>query len=140
VDFVDLFTPGTMLTWRKLLVLLKFLPPEGALNTAMRNMMPEDELLREGDTSDPTKGRWSTIEMMLATLIDEVRMGNWVLVQVNSEKTVKRPEPIRRPGRSQSTRTSKRMSLEDAQRLDPRLRGKSAEEAQAMLDQIRGMN
>jgi hypothetical protein len=128
-----------MLTWRKLLVLLKFLPPEGALNTAMRNEMPEGELFREDDTNDPAKGRWSTIEMMLATLIDEVRMNTWATVQLKSEKKLPRPEPIRRPGRS-SRPAAKRMSLEDAQRLDPRLRGKTAEEAQAMLDQIRGLN
>jgi hypothetical protein len=129
-----------MLTWRKLLVLLKFLPPEGALNTAMRNSVPEDELFREGDANDPAKGRWSTIEMMLATLIDEIRMNTWATIQLKTEKTVPRPEPIRRPGRSQRTRGAKRMSLEDAQRIDPRLRGMSAQEAQAMLDRIRGAN
>lgn len=130
--------PRTKLTWRKLLVLLRHLPPEGALNTAMRNEMTEREI--EGSSIDPTKGRWSAVEMMLATLIDEVRMGTWALIQINSEKRVPRPEPIQRPGMSRISRSAKRMSLEDAQRLDPRLRGMSAEEAQATLDRIRGMN
>ena len=136
LDFVDLFRPGTMLTWRKLLVLLHHLPPESAMNTAMRNDTPEKELSRSESSYDPAKGRWGSVESMLAVLIDEVRYGNWIYVQAHSERKVERPTPIRRPGLP--ARRERRMSLADAQRIDPRLRGLSEEEAQVMLDGLTG--
>jgi hypothetical protein len=123
-----------MLTWRKLLVLLHHLPPESALTTAMRNDTPEKELSRS--EYDPAKGRWSGVETLLAALIDEVRANTWIYAQAHSERTVERPAPLRRPGLP--ARREKRMSLTDAQRIDPRLRGLSEEEAQATLDRLTG--
>jgi hypothetical protein len=129
-----LFRPGTRLTWRKLLVLLHHLPPESALTTAMRNDTPERDLSRT--EYDPASGRWSGVETLLAALIDEVRTNTWIYAQAHSEQRVERPTPIRRPGMPE--RREKRMSLVDAQRIDPRLRGLSEEEAQAMLDRMTG--
>jgi len=106
------------------------------MNTAMRNDTPERELSRSESSYDPAKGRWGSVESMLAALIDEVRYGNWIYVQAHSGQRVERPTPIRRPGIS--ARHEKRMSLTDAQRIDPRLRGLSEEEAQAMLDRLTG--
>ena len=103
------------------------------MNTAIRNSRPESELARQSASYDPARERWSTVETLLATLIDEVRYGNWAFVQAYSENPVTHPTPIRRPG---LVRTGKAMSLEDAQRIDPRLRGMSAEEAQETLDRM----
>lgn len=73
---------------------------------------------------------------MLASILDEMRMGNWAYVQVHSEQSVPRPEPIRRPG--VSGRRGRLMTLEDAMKIDPRLRGMEPDEAQAFLDGVRG--
>jgi hypothetical protein len=95
--------------------------------------MPESELAKQGASSDPTKSTWSTVEILLASLIDEVRFGNWAYVQSWSEGNVPRPSPIRRPG---LVRTGKVMSLTEAQKIDPRLRGMSSEDAQDFLDRM----
>ncbi len=76
------------------------------------------------------------METLLAALVDEVRMNTWVYVQAHSDKRVERPTPIRRPGLP--ARRERRMSLADAQMIDPRLRGLSEEEAQETLDRMTG--
>ena len=138
LDFVDLYRPGSSLTWRKLLVLLKNLPPESAVNTAMRNTMTERELSRT--ESNPGEGRWSNVETLLATAIDEIRNLTWAYVSAHSNKNVPRPPLVRRPGVSagKPPRVESKMSLEDLQRMDPRLAGLSAEEAQKRLDELTG--
>lgn len=136
LDFVDLFRPGTSLTWRKLLVLLHHLPPESALNTAMRNDAPEAELAKGSAKSDPALGSWSAMESMMASLIDEVRLNTWVYIQAHSEQSVQKPEPIRRPG--VTGRRGKLMPLADAARIDPRMRGMSEEQAQEFMDRVTG--
>jgi hypothetical protein len=102
----------------------------------MRNNASESELAKGESKHDPAKGRWSAVESMLASLIDEVRYNTWVYVQTHSEKTVKRPEPIRRPG--VTGRSGKVMPLADAMKIDPRLRGLSEEDAQAFMDRVTG--
>jgi hypothetical protein len=126
--------PGGSLTWRRLLVLLKHLPPEGAVNTAMRNRLPDHVLF--DDDRDPATGKWSTVEMLLAVLIDEIRNWQWTYIQAHTDKRVPRPTPIRRPGAG--ARTRRGLTLVAAQALDPRLRGLSPEEAQARLDMMTG--
>ena len=63
-------------------------------------------------------------------------MSSWAYVQVHSEQCVPRPEPIRRHG--VSGRRGRIMTLENAMRLDPRLRGMEPDEAQRFLDGVRG--
>ncbi len=106
------------------------------MNTAIRNDASESELARGSAQADPTRGKWSATESMLASILDEMRMGNWAYVQVHSEQSVPRPEPIRRPG--VSGRRGRLMTLEDAMKIDPRLRGMEPDEAQAFLDGVRG--
>lgn len=106
------------------------------MNTAIRNDASESELARNSAKADPSRGRWSATDSMLASILDELRMGNWAYVQVHSEQSVPRPEPIRRPG--VSGRRGKVMTLEDAMRIDPRLRGMEPDEAQRFLDEVRG--
>lgn len=106
------------------------------MNTAIRNDAPESELAKSSAQADPARGRWSATDSMLASILDEIRMGNWAYVQVHSDQSVSRPEPIRRPG--VSGRRGKMITLEDAMRLDPRMRGMELEEAQRFLDGVRG--
>jgi hypothetical protein len=116
-------------------VLLHHLPPESALNTAMRNNTPDRDIATSGE--DPALGKWSSLEVLLAALIDEVRFVGWAYVQSHTERSVPRPPPVPRPGMA-SRQRGKLMSLEDAQKLDPRLRGMSLEEAQAAMDRMTG--
>ena len=104
------------------------------MNTAMRNSLPESELAKQSAALDPAREQWSAVETLLATLIDEVRLGNWAYVQSWSEGRIPQPDPIRRPGAT--ARRGKVMTLADAQRIDPRLRGMDAEQAQAWLDRM----
>jgi hypothetical protein len=135
LDYLDLYRPGCSLGWRKLLVLIDQLPPEGALNTAIRNSVPEDELAsRRGD---PAAAPWSTVETLMAVLIDEVRMLAWTYASAHSKGTVPKPTPIARPGARRSGRR-RALSLDAARRLDPRLRGLTAAQAQARLDGVTG--
>lgn len=106
------------------------------MNTAIRNDAPESELAKSSAQSDPARGRWSATESMLASILDEIRMGNWAYVQVHSERSVPKPEPVRRPG--VSARRGKIMTLENAMKIDPRLRGMEPDEAQRFLDGVRG--
>jgi hypothetical protein len=106
------------------------------LNTAIRNNASESELVRGSAQSDPARGKWSATDSMLASILDEMRMGNWAYVQVHSEQRVPRPEPVRRPG--VSARRGRLMTLEDAMKIDPRIRGMEPDEAQRFLDGVRG--
>jgi hypothetical protein len=136
VSFRDLFLPRTEMTWRRFLILVEQLPPESATSTAIRNSIPEDELARRR-TGDPRKAQWSTIEGFLATLIDEVRYGNWLYAQVHSKNKVKPPTPIPRPG-VQSGRRRREMTAAELKELDPRLRGLSDEDAIAKYKELTG--
>lgn len=136
LDFLDLYRPGSGLGWRKLLVLVEHLPPESALNTAIRNDLPEDNLARRA--GDPVKAPWSTLESLMAALIDEVRNVGWMYASRNSESTIPRPVPIPRPGLSARKQRGRIVDLARAQKLDPRLRGLSPEEAQDMMDRLTG--
>lgn len=104
------------------------------MNTAVRNSLPEDRLV--DDSSDPAANKWSTVEILLSVLIDEMRTWQWVYIQAHSDRSVPRPTPIRRPG--SGVRARKALTLVAAQTLDPRLRGLSAEAAQLALDQMTG--
>jgi hypothetical protein len=132
LDFLDLYRPGSSLTWRKLLVLVGHLPPESALITAMRNNLPADA---DGGAADETKAPWSTVETLLAILIDEVRNVSWAYVQAHSDKSVPHPKAIRRPG-SRKRRTA--IDIANAKALDPRLRDLSDEEAADRLREMTG--
>jgi hypothetical protein len=91
--------------------------------TRLRNAAPELEEGQESEGHDPADGRWSSSEMLLAAVIDELRISRWLFVQANSAKggSAKPPPPIRRPG-SEKAAGRRRMSLKDAMRIDPRLR------------------
>lgn len=135
MDLMDLYRPGSGLGWRKLLTLIDHLPPEGALNTAIRNQTPEDAM-PEG--RDPAMAPWSALETMMALLIDEVRILAWMYQSKNSEASIPKPEPMRRPGIGRKHHRLRKIRLVNARRLDPRLRGLSDEDAQDKLDRMTG--
>jgi hypothetical protein len=117
-----------------MLVLIDHLPPEAALITAVRNNTP-DHVLTE-NSADPTKARWSNLENLVAAAIDEIRHSQWMYASAHSEHTVPRPQPIKRPGIKSISR--KRMPIEDARKIDPRLRGIPDDQVQEMLDRLTG--
>jgi len=136
LDFVRFFRPGSGLSWRKLLALIDNLPPESALNTAVRNITPEERLA--ANAGDPVKARWSTVESLLAALIDEVRQVSWMYASSHSDKAIARPQPIRRPGVSTKSRRLRPMTLAGIRAIDPRMRDVPDEEVQATLNRMTG--
>ena len=106
------------------------------MNTAMRNRLPADNIARRA--GDPVMAPWSTVEMFMATLIDEVRNVGWMYASSHSNGTIPKPVPIKRPGLSAPGGSGRIVDLSQAQKLDPRLRGLSLEEAQAKLDMMIG--
>ena len=116
-------------------MLIDQLPVEAALNTAIRNGMPEDQILE--NAGDPVKARWSAMESLMATLIDEVRNLIWTYQSAHTTQAIPRPESIRRPGVGK-TRKLRRITLSDARKMDPRLRLVRDEDAQDVLDEITG--
>lgn len=96
-----MFRPGggdSRLTWRRFNGLLRHLPPESATMTALRNANP-DSVGEDGP--DPAEGRWSQVEILLASAVDELRYLRHDYQSANTGKGRRRPkepEPIRRPG------------------------------------------
>jgi hypothetical protein len=84
------------LSWRRLRILIEHLPPESATMTAIRNAHPD----QVGAGKDPAEGRWSQTEMLLAQLVDELRLLRWLTLSINAEKGSRPepPEPLPRPG------------------------------------------
>jgi hypothetical protein len=113
LDYRDVFRPGggaSRLTWRRLGVLIRRLPPESATMTALRVAHP-DSVTEDGP--DPAEGQWSQTEMLLAALVDSVRILQWTYVSAHVDKGQRpeRPQPIPRPG----IERKKRKRLSDAQ-------------------------
>lgn len=134
---MDLYRPGSGLTWRKCLVLINHLPPESALNTAIRNSVPEATAL--ANSGDPINAPWSPLENLVASLIDEVRQLGWMYASSHSEATIKRPEPIRRPGVSGSRRNGRyKMSAQEIKAIDPRMRNVPDDQVQDVLNALTG--
>lgn len=84
------------LSWRRLGVLVKHLPPESATKTALRNAAPDDRLT-EAVIGDAPYGPWSQTDMLLADLIDVARWLQWAKSK-DGEDNKNRPEPYPRPG------------------------------------------
>lgn len=63
--------------------------------TALRNANPD--IVTE-DGPDPREGRWSQIEMLLASVVDELRYLRHEYRTANGDKKSKAPNPVVRPG------------------------------------------
>jgi hypothetical protein len=128
---IPLSSLGADLSWRKLLVLVEHLPPEGALNTAIRNATPEAELAAA--VGDSAHAPWSTLETLIASLIDELRQLSWMYSTVHSKTAPKKPEPIRRPGVT-GRRHGKLMRISEIRALDPRMRNMSDDQIRELMN------
>lgn len=106
------------------------------MNTAIRNDLPEWSLAEKAAGADSARSAWSTLEILLAVLIDETRMANWMYASAHSEHTIPKPEPLRRPGAA--AKRLRRLSLDDARAIDPRLRTMSDDEAVATFRRLHG--
>ncbi|MEV0556208.1 hypothetical protein AB0I27_22500 [Streptomyces sp. NPDC050597] len=89
------------MSWRRLRVLIEYLPPESATWTALRNELPDEELARQAEKGEPEKGRWSQTEQLLAAISDRLASFQYVYSCSHIESKAKwptPPEPMRRPG------------------------------------------
>ncbi len=124
-------------------MLIDGLPPESATHTALRAeaVRAREEAAERGEDlpgavlPDPDAQRWSKTEMLLAALIDEVRILRFVYVSAHAEKGHKPPlpAPYPRPGVAKKAARAHASSLtaEQRMRIDPRLRlAQRAEDAE----------
>lgn len=121
LDILDLYRSGGGISLRKVDVLVRHLPPESATVTAIRNTITPEIAEQQAQNSNPEQGPWSFMEMLLASLIDEIRNYKWMYLSAHSERDPgPPPEPMPRPG----VKVKQRRKLTDEQRrmLDPRLR------------------
>lgn len=81
-DIRDLYRPGSDLTWRRLRVLVAYLPADSAL---ARSMAGED-------------AGWSLETHLLAALHDRLAEANWQRGNTGAKTPTRRPTPIPRPG------------------------------------------
>lgn len=91
------------LSWRRLGVLVKFLPPESATKTALRNETPLDSIRKAAADSD--YGPWSQTDMLLAAVIDLLAWLKWAKTKDGSEGK-NAPEPYPRPGVARKAATA----------------------------------
>lgn len=125
-DLLDLWRPGggdAKLTWGKLRVLIQHLPPESATKTALRNELSDAEIKKYAQQADPSRGQWSHLEMLVASLLDAVRHLQVTLIRVNGGKA-KLPDPTPRPGvRPKVRKRGARLSQGQLEALFRRIHG-----------------
>jgi hypothetical protein len=85
---------------------------------------------------DPAKAPWSSLETMMAMVVDEIRQLGWMYASAHSNSKIPRPEPIKRPGVTGRKPHGKLMDISAIRKLDPRLRGLSDEEVRERMEQI----
>lgn len=82
----------------------------------MRVAMDDDDLTGQIKAADPSKGAWSPDQMLLASIIDELRSLQYVTVAMKAgKKAGDPPEPMPRPGVAKKG-TRRRSRLRDDQR------------------------
>lgn len=101
------------------------------MNTAIRNATPEEQLATAG--LDPTLAPWSTLETLVASVIDEIRNLAWMYASAHSKSAPQRPEFIKRPGINKR-RGRKLMRMSEVRMLDPRLRNMTDDEIREMMN------
>lgn len=92
----DLFT-GDM-SWRELETYLERLPPESAYRTEVRDAYTDEELAEFAGRDEGKHGPWSRLELLVASLNNELRQLTYVQLMANGAKNVTKPEPMRTPG------------------------------------------
>ncbi|MFE1355348.1 hypothetical protein ACFW6T_25480 [Kitasatospora phosalacinea] len=67
--------------------------------TAIRLAMPaEQRAAQQAEERDPEAGRWSQDQMLLAQIVDVLRIQHFDFLRANGAKGLKPPPPIPRPG------------------------------------------
>jgi hypothetical protein len=111
---------------------VEYLPPEGALNTAIRNATPDDQL--ELAAMNPVQAPWSQVESLMATVVDEIRQMTWLYTMVHSSsQNIPPPTPIKRPGVNGHRRGRKLMRMSEVRALDPRLKNMTDDEIRLLM-------
>jgi hypothetical protein len=116
-----LYRPKSGLSIRTVNNLISYLPMESATATAMRVRLADSGVDPKGG-DNPDESSWSMSDMLLASVVDELRYLQYTTVQVNSDKPAGQPpKPIPRPGtvKRRGSKTTRKI----AEFLDPRLRG-----------------
>jgi hypothetical protein len=111
---------------RRLRVLLDHLPPESHTRTAMRRQATPEQLEAAQEGARPDLAPWSSVEMLLASLLDATRAQTSVLVASNGGSPMDLT-PTPRPGIPPQTTSPKRLTDEQRRALDPRLRNEPRE-------------
>jgi hypothetical protein len=96
VELTGLWTGD--LSWRRLGVLVRNLPPESATKTALRNATPVEDLQDVVEDADREYGSWSQTDMLLAELIDVARWLQWSKTKAAEDRPNESPKPYPRPG------------------------------------------
>lgn len=116
------------LSLRRLRVLIEHLPPESATKTAIRNAVGVEIVEESGGDYRPDLGQWSSLEMLLAAIKDELMLNRIIAIAAAGGKP---PEfvPTPRPGVPpvSAQRTGGGMTDEMRRVLDPRLRDQPTE-------------
>jgi hypothetical protein len=124
IDLLDVYRGR--LSLRRLRILIQHLQPESATKTALRNEAEERAPSTPGAEYRPDKAAWSGVEMLLASIKDEITLSRSVAIAATGAKP---PEftPTPRPGIP--PKSAARLGLTDEQRraLDPRLRNQTQE-------------
>lgn len=124
VDLLDVYTRKVSL--RKAGVLIDRLPPESATMTAIRLDNPKPPSKGKADPEQAVRMPWSSDQMLIAQLIDEVRRLDHTVRSIVSSKgqSVPEPEPVYRPGIKlpKSRKERRQLTVAQLKALDPRLR------------------
>jgi hypothetical protein len=105
-------------------VLIEHLPPESATMTAIRRDLPEEATVPDSESVDPESIPWSTNALLLASVVDEIRVSNYLFVQANRGKDSQAPpapQPILRPG-VQKPKPKIVLTRNQRMSIDPRAR------------------
>lgn len=95
VDLDDIYRGR--LTYRRLGVLLRHLPPESAFKTALRNEATVDEDA-EPDPEAAIRAQWSRVELLLAGISDGIAVLAYQQSQIHGSSKSSPPAQIPRPG------------------------------------------
>lgn len=98
------------MSFRRLGVLIRHLPPESATRTAMREAMTDQE--REALPEPEGHGPWSSEMHLMAAMFDTLQLLAWQNTQIHGGRKTEPPPPTPRPG----VATGNRKRLTKAQR------------------------
>ncbi len=90
-DLRDLWRGG--LTYRRIGVLVRYLPADSALVAALADTVTEQELPRVGG-----QRRWTVDQHLLAAVVDGVAAVQWTVAQTHTKRQLRPPTPLQRPG------------------------------------------